>query len=159
MNIETKNRKIKINSNVLFVIKKYIQTSIFSKEAGGVLIGRENYCNNNLIIEYLSEPFPKDKRKHNRFYRIDKNHIEKFQNLYNFSLQIYGYVGEWHTHPEAIPCYSKIDYDNWVKIGNEAPIKTIFYHIISGNKAFRIWAYDNTNKSLDLINTTYWREI
>lgn len=159
MNIESNNRKIKIDDNIITLMKKYIQTSRFSKESGGLLIGRENCSDNNLIIEYITEPFPKDKRKYNRFYRRDEKHIDSYQSLYEFSFQVYAYIGEWHTHHESIPNYSKIDYENWVKIGKESPITKEFYHIIIGNKAFKIWEYDNTHQKISLINTTFWRNI
>jgi len=159
MNIEVNNRKIKVNNELLLIIKKHIQYKIFSREAGGILIGRENCYDNNLIIEHITQPFPNDRRALNRFYRKDKKHIEKFHQLYDSIFHVYAYVGEWHTHHESIPNYSIIDYHNWKKIGDESPIKKVFYHIISGNKAFRIWEYDSNTQKIRLINTTFWSDI
>ena len=71
MVFDNEDRQIKICINVLDVIKKYLQYDKRDSEAGGVLVGRENISNNNLIIEFATEPMPNDKRSRNKFYRKD----------------------------------------------------------------------------------------
>ena len=102
-------RQIKICNNVLENIIEYLQNNKNSAEAGGVIIGRENISNSNLIIEFVTVPMPGDVRTRNRFYRKDKKHVQFFEELYEKNSEIYAYIGEWHTHPEAIPNYSFID--------------------------------------------------
>ena len=56
MVIEYGDKKIKFCNNILQVIQKYVQSERKSCEAGGILIGRENCGNSNLIIEFITEP-------------------------------------------------------------------------------------------------------
>lgn len=159
MNIETEELKIKICSPVLEVMKKYIQSGFMSLEAGGVLIGKENISNSDLVIKYITEPYECDKRKHNSFKRKDSKHIEVFQRLYNSNEEIYRYIGEWHTHPEAIPNYSRRDFANWKKIIREAPKDIRHYHIIIGYDAFRVWEYTVESKKAKLFKTVLWKDV
>ncbi len=68
MVIENDSRKIKFCSNILQVMKKYIQQDDNSLESGGILLGRENAGNTNLIIEFITEPMPGDKSSRRRFF-------------------------------------------------------------------------------------------
>ena len=43
-------RKIKVCHNITHTLFEYIQKGLFSKEAGGILIGKENKSNENIII-------------------------------------------------------------------------------------------------------------
>lgn len=157
--LEIDKYKIKICQNVLNIMKKYIQKGFFSVESGGILIGKENMSNNNLIITHLTIPMSKDKQKHNRFFRRDKGHIEIFNNLYNESSEILRYIGEWHTHPEAIPNYSHIDSNNWKKINDESPFLINHYHFIIGYEAMRIWLFYKESKNTELIATIFWKDV
>ena len=49
MVVENDDRKIKICNSILQIMYKYIQIVRKSCEAGGILIGRENSGNSNLI--------------------------------------------------------------------------------------------------------------
>ena len=48
-------------------MRKYIQLGAGSLEAGGILIGKENISDDNIIIRYITEPYADDKRRYNRF--------------------------------------------------------------------------------------------
>ena len=78
MVIEYGDKKIKFCNNILQVIQKYVQSERKSCEAGGILIGRENCGNSNLIIEFITEPMTADQRSRNRFLRKDKRHLNFF---------------------------------------------------------------------------------
>lgn len=158
MVFEYQDRQIKICDNVLCNIKKYLQYDKKSCEAGGVLIGRENISNNNLIIEFATEPMRGDKRSRYRFYRNDRGHIDFYQKLYNEYRGIYVYVGEWHTHPESIPSYSGIDSSNWNIIGNDATHNTSQLHLIAGYDALRLWEFSSTTKKVNSLYTIKWDE-
>lgn len=152
-------RQIKICNNVLENIIEYLQNNKNSAEAGGVIIGRENISNSNLIIEFVTVPMPGDVRTRNRFYRKDKKHVQFFEELYEKNSEIYAYIGEWHTHPEAIPNYSFIDTKNWKKIGKSAPKNSKQYHIIAGYEAFRIWEYSYAERKTRIVSTVKWSEV
>ena len=141
-------RKIKICHNVIHTLFEYIQKGYFSREAGGILIGKENKSNENIIINHITVPMPKDERKH----------IELFENLYKESDETLRYIGEWHTHPEAIPNFSCIDLKNWKKISKDSKSDVKFYHIIVGYEAIRMWEINNTLQ-VRLINTVFWKDV
>lgn len=151
-------RKIKVCHNITHILYEYMQKGFFSKEAGGILIGKENKSNENIIINHITVPMPRDERKHNRFIRKDKRHIELFENLYKKSDETLRYIGEWHTHPEAIPNFSCIDLKNWKKISKDSKGDVKFYHIIVGYEAIRMWEINNTLQ-VRLINTVFWKDV
>lgn len=158
MIIILQDRKIKICDEVIKLIKPYIQHKS-DNESGGILIGRENLSNENLIIEFATEPKPKDKCGRSFFKRRDKFHIEYYNNLYKESKGTYRYIGEWHTHPELIPNYSSIDKKNWNMIGRQAKNQKNQIHLIVGQDAIRFWEYCANSKTANLIATICWSEI
>ncbi len=158
MVIEYGDRKIKFCNNILQVIQKYVQSERKSCEAGGILIGRENCGNSNLIIEFITEPMTADQRSRSRFLRKDKRHLDFFKKLYEENEGVYGYMGEWHTHPEIIPQYSFIDSNNWKKIGKEMK-GGIQYHIIAGIQEVGIWEYNAVQKRITKICSIDWKGI
>lgn len=158
MVIHDKDRNLKFCNNTLQLMRKYVQKENKSNEAGGILIGRENAGNTDLIIEFVTEPMPKDRRSRCRFMRKDTGHIQFFEKLYNENAEIYGYIGEWHTHPEFIPHYSSIDLKNWRKIGKK--MKTgIQYHLIVGIQEIGVWKYDTVTKKITQIDSLKWERI
>lgn len=159
ISLDTGKYKIKICHEVLTIMKEYIQKGLFSFEAGGILIGKENKSNNNLIINYVTMPMPKDIQRYKRFFRIDKGHIEVFNDLFNESSGTLRYIGEWHTHPEAIPNFSNIDFDNWGKINDKSPNVINHYHIIIGYEAMRIWIFYGDQKNIQLLDTIFWKDV
>lgn len=145
--IDIDNKKMKIDYNVVNLIHSYKQLHAKDAEAGGILIGRENKETGNIIIEYATAPYEKDRRSRTSFYRKDKEHMTFYKKLYDQYNQIYAYIGEWHTHPEDYPMYSYIDKSNWEKISNiNRDKEKIYYHIIVGNKETRVWQCCNTLK-------------
>ena len=152
-------KKIKVCQNIINTMYKYIQKDFFSKESGGILIGKENKSNENMIINHITIPLPKDKIKHNRFIRKDKGHIEIFKNFYNSSNKTLRYIGEWHTHFESVPNFSSIDLNNWKKISRNSNNGTSYYHIIIGYRAFRICTINNTESQIRLISTIFWKDV
>ncbi len=158
MVIQNNDKKIKFCDDTLHIMKRYIQQEIRSSEAGGILIGRENAGNENLIIEFVTEPLPQDRRSRCRFLRKDLGHIEFFEKLYKENDGVYGYIGEWHTHPENIPHYSFIDSNNWKKIGRKM-INGKQYHVIVGIQEIGIWEYDAASKKITKIDSVNWKRI
>lgn len=133
---------IKIETSVIDLINSFRQFKLTDCEAGGILIGRENKETGNIIIEYATEPYDKDRMTRTSFHRKDKKHINMYNQLYKENNGIYAYIGEWHTHPEDFPNYSYTDIKNWTKISNINKDKNkVYYHIIVGRKEIRIWEY------------------
>lgn len=105
---ESKNRKIKICDQILEEIYSQIQKNDYDPEKGGIIVGRENLNNENIILEYISKPLKNDICTRTRYTRKDEGHLKYFEKLYNENNGVYAYWGEWHTHPEDIPHYSII---------------------------------------------------
>lgn len=156
--IESDNRKIKIRNEVLQGICNYIQTEHSDIEAGGILIGRENRGNQNIVIEYSTEPMKEDIRSRIRYFRKDSGHVEYYKKLYDENNEIYAYYGEWHTHPEDNPSYSFVDWENWKSIAKKDP-KGIQYHIIAGRKSFVMWEMRKGRMIPQKIGEVKWNEI
>ena len=153
------SRNIKLCHNVLNVMFKYIQQGGLSKEAGGILIGKENMSNSNLIINNITTPMEHDDSRYNRFIRRDKRHITYFNTFYNKSKRTLRYLGEWHTHPVAVPIYSSIDLKNWEKIYCGAAYKNSYYHIIVGYEIVRIWKFEHMGQRPQLVGYFSWEDI
>lgn len=158
MIISDSSKKIKLCDSILKIMKEYIQSSPKACEAGGILIGRENSGNENLIIEYATRPMEHDKRSRRKYIRKDKNHLLFYQELYEKSDKIYAYIGEWHTHPENKPNYSYIDESNWKRIGKIMNRKNQ-YHIIVGIMEIGIWQYNSDSKIIKKISSIEWNRI
>lgn len=135
--LNASGRKVKITEEVIKLFNRYRQTGK-ECEAGGILIGREDKNNGNLIIEDATYPLKKDIRKRYRFYRKDKGHIDYYNKIYKENNGIYAYIGEWHTHPEKFPTPSLIDKKNWKKIWNKKGNGDLF-NVIVGTEEIRIW--------------------
>ena len=79
---ESKNRKIKISDQILEEIYP---------EKGGIIVGRENLNNENIILEYISKPLKNDICTRTRYTRKDEGHLKYFEGLYNENNGVYAY--------------------------------------------------------------------
>lgn len=156
--IESDDRKIKIRNEVLKEIYNFLQITNFDTEAGGILIGRENRGNQNIIIEYSTNPMQEDVRSRTRYFRKDPGHVEYYKKLYDENNEIYAYYGEWHTHPEEYPSYSSIDLDNWNSIAKRDP-KEAQYHIIAARQSFAMWKMKKGRIVPKRVGEVKWNEI
>ncbi|WMJ81469.1 Mov34/MPN/PAD-1 family protein [Clostridium sp. MB40-C1] len=138
--------KIKIKDEVIEILKAYRQIKKNNWEAGGMLIGYET-ISGNIIIEYATKPFKKDKRSRFSFDRLDKKHNKILRSIWKTQGNIHSYIGEWHTHPESYPNYSNQDKNNWIQIRDKMN-KEKFVHIIVGNKSISLWEYNSNDKKI-----------
>lgn len=141
--ISSSEYKVKIKNEVIEVMKSYKQLKTTDYESGGMLIGYE-VLNGDVIIEYATTPYSRDKRSRYSFHRKDKKHNNVLKTIWEKECQIHIYIGEWHTHPENYPDYSKQDEKNWIQIGGKMDKKK-FIHIIVGNKSIGVWEYNFEN--------------
>lgn len=140
---------VKISQVVIEKMWSYRQAPLFAKEAGGALFGREEIKTGNIIIEFLTEPYPDDKRSRTGLIRQDKRHGTEYLKIYESFSRVHAYIGEWHTHPEARPMYSSKDLLGWAKTAKECPIAgKCFYHVIVGTKDLCVWEYRKDSRML-----------
>ena len=90
---ESKNRKIKICDQILEEIYSQIQKNDYDPEKGGIIVGRENLNNENIILEYISKPLKNDICTRTRYTRKDEGHLKYFEKLYNENNGVYAYWG------------------------------------------------------------------
>ena len=101
------NRKIHISETVIEILKMHKQKSKEDNESGGVLIGQVK--DDDIYILKASIPNKFDKASQNCF-KCNKDIAQILINheFYNGDKRSI-YLGEWHTHFEAIPAPSSID--------------------------------------------------
>lgn len=125
-----------IQDEVLEVFEKFAQTSFFSLEAGGILLGyvREPH----LEILEASEPTRWDRRLRCFFDRSASGHNELAQRRAAESGGLVRYIGEWHTHPADYPTPSTIDRSGWTKLAKKRGDQRPVLAIIVGRKALHV---------------------
>jgi integrative and conjugative element protein (TIGR02256 family) len=102
------------------------------REAGGLLIGY--FRDPHLHITDLTLPGAGDCRSRFRFARKDPSHLQLVQDCHTGSGRLLNLLGEWHTHPEAVPSPSGIDQCDWVKtLAVRASQPTVF--LIAGTES------------------------
>ena len=85
-------------------------------EAGGILIGYRRPPHIHVIA--CTTPFTKDRRSKFGFLRRDPRHEYIARKYWSDTRGHAYYLGDWHTHPVAIPSPSLVDHKGWKKLMN-----------------------------------------
>ena len=94
-------------------IHQYKQKGLFSKENGGIFLGKE-YKDSIEIID-ATIPQEDDVRSRFSFNRRSNNHQKIAMDRWLKSESTATYLGEWHTHPQKHATPSKKDLNEWEK--------------------------------------------
>jgi integrative and conjugative element protein (TIGR02256 family) len=105
--LEVGQQKLCISDEVLDTFRSYRQVSRISKEAGGQLFA--TFEERDIVIRYATGIRQGDKRGWN-FFRPNRN-AERIEISEAFQKGLH-YVGDWHTHPQAMPKPSGTDIKN-----------------------------------------------
>ena len=128
---------INISDKVITNMQLYLQNKPLIKEAGGVLIGYKVRGFDEIIVEDLSLPDEDDGRSVIEFVRKSILHILKVKRA---SLSKSFCIGNWHTHPCAIPIPSSTDLSTWKEELIECKSSFGFQiYIICGIDGFKVW--------------------
>ncbi|GBK65872.1 hypothetical protein PbDSM24746_58760 [Paenibacillus macerans] len=100
--------RLMFTQEVMGIMHSYRQISKGLPESGGILLGRI-YTDNRIIIDQISVPGKGDKSGRFFFERDVKRAQEIASGAWEKSDGEVRYLGEWHTHPEAIPKPSPTD--------------------------------------------------
>lgn len=143
--------RLKIDARALKIMKRYVQDQHEKPEAGGVLLGRYILDSADIVIDYATEPMKGDRRSRCRFFRAQRPHQSLIDRAWQDSGGTCAYLGEWHTHPEAVPIPSSLDKSDWRrKILTDQFSGSILFLIV-GIKKIRVWeGHSGTSRFLEL---------
>ncbi len=101
-------------------------------ESGGILIGYRRPP--HMHVTACTTPFPKDIRSRFCFYRRDNQHRQiAHQHWKDTEGQAY-YLGDWHTHPTAVPSPSTLDLKEWSKLMESSVGPQLLFIIVGTSK-------------------------
>ena len=133
---------LSISKSVYDLWLKFRQMNDNDTEACGVLIGTKDFASNHYCIESVTVPMSKDIRTKYSFTMKDPRHQQIVDKAYLDSNGTSIYLGTWHSHPQAIPIPSHIDYQDWQRCLKRNPDRSLFF-IIIGLEQIKIVIYMN----------------
>lgn len=129
---------IEVRDEVLKIFEQYRQRKDDLPEAGGVLHGKR-LKNGSIIITDITTPQIGDIQKRLLFKKNREIHQqlsnEKWIESNKFSIAL----GEWHTHPEAVPTPSNVDKKSWRLNVSKQHDDRVYVFIIVGFSDLRMW--------------------
>lgn len=131
-----RKRFVIFEPQVLAVFWKYRQRYFCQPEGGGILLGRRR--GRHLEVLAATEPSPHDKRFTYFFAREAVGHAEAAVQAWIRGGNQVDYLGEWHTHPQAIPTPSSIDRAEWRKLLQQRSDMTTLLTVVVGTKELHV---------------------
>lgn len=129
------------------------QGGIFTREAGGLILGFIDIETEGLLAEIISTPCWGDKRRRNSFYRGEGHQVKA--DAWHSNTDGHGtLMGLWHSHPEPMPQPSGTD---WTDLANMLTRATYsgpgLIYIIVGTEYIGCWFghRDGNNHLLGMI--------
>lgn len=122
------NGLILLESEALIVVLRHRQLTAQAPESGGILLGYRRGL--HLHVTHATSPGPKDRAARVSFERKDPTHQNQARQAWEASNHTIDYLGEWHTHPEAMPSPSSTDRRAWDEILGRR--KELYAFIIAG---------------------------
>jgi integrative and conjugative element protein (TIGR02256 family) len=132
--------ELRISTSVLTAMLKHVQRHQWSREAGGVLLGRMRVQGEDVDVTEITTPGPRDRRSRFRFFRAQEPAQSVVKDAWERSDGQVNYLGEWHTHPQDDPEPSSHDRAEWrrlVKI--QTYEQSSLFFVIVGRKEIRAW--------------------
>ncbi|MFC4558395.1 Mov34/MPN/PAD-1 family protein [Virgibacillus kekensis] len=143
---------IQIEEQVIRVIKNMRQICPTNKESGGMLIGSILTDSSDIVIRDYTFPQKEDYQSRYRFIRREESHNTLLQKKWKESNRTVMYLGEWHTHPEIDPHYSRQDLRNWKKLLRESKtFSDYLVFIIGGINIYGVWVGNRDNGEIVLV--------
>lgn len=135
-----------ILSPVIATISRWIQDSAEKPESGGYIVGYQHQTSENISLEAVSPPFPLDSQTRIHFEIRDPKHILFLKRAKQKKSY---YMGVWHTHPQADPAPSSVDWEDWIATMNSDKTGSRYvFFIIAGTVFWRIWVGDMETKEI-----------
>jgi integrative and conjugative element protein (TIGR02256 family) len=146
---------VKITAAAVRVLLAFRQNCPESLEAGGVLLGRWIDRTSDVIVDQLTTPMSGDRRTRASFYRDARAHQKRIDEAFAASGGTCGYLGEWHTHPEACPTPSRTDLTDWRRRLQRDRVDVPFvYFAIVGIDEIRLWRGSRSGFAIEQMEVT-----
>lgn len=140
---------VEIPEAVAAVLDRFRQRDRCDREAGGILLGRLIEGSQNVVVDEATIPGKGDRRGPTFFRRARKPAQFRVDSAWKDSDGTRVYLGEWHSHPEAVPHPSLVDQNDWLRISREALFEHGFLlFAIVGIEEIGIWEVSKTSGSL-----------
>jgi len=131
---------VDVLSGIPETISKYVQSAENAPESCGYILGYKDRFTENITLTCITEPHSNDYRSRMFCTLKDDNH---YINLNAHRRQKNYFMGTWHTHPQATPTPSSIDFDEWIKtLRYDITGYEYAFFLILGLSQFQIWAGD-----------------
>lgn len=132
-------------------LRQHVQHTDRQPEAGGTLLGRHLLDSPNLVVDEITVPQRKDKRRRFSFFR-SKSHNDLAYQRWRETKGTMAYLGLWHTHPEPAPTPSQTDLKDWENAsrGDSYEGDRLFF-IIVGTKEIKVWSKTRTGQIEELL--------
>ena len=139
---------VDVLDSLLKEIGKWIQDDKTKPESGGFIVGYQHERTGNVSLEAASPPYDEDEKGRIHFGIKDLQHflfLEKAKRNRSY------YMGVWHTHPQANPHPSAIDWEDWYETlrQDKTGCQFIFF-IIAGTKTWRMWIGNRVSGEITL---------
>jgi integrative and conjugative element protein (TIGR02256 family) len=118
---------VEVADGVIGTITTFTAPTQRTREAGGILLGF--YRGPHVQIMHCTSPRAGDRRFWNLFDRSDPGHQSEAIRRWRDSGRTMTYVGEWHTHPEAVPTPSLVDRRTWGRIARRHAVGPLVFVI------------------------------
>lgn len=125
-----KDTKIYLSEVLIDLWYSYRQMSRDRSEAFGALIGSQSADANEFWLEHCTTPQKEDSATRVNFSMRAPHHQKSVDSYYENSHGKLGYLGTWHTHPEATPIPSNIDITDWKKCIKRNPDRELVFVIV-----------------------------
>lgn len=126
-------KRLYISTELNQELCSFRQITSESVESAGLLIG----CylqNGDVLVDKITIPKPSDIRTRTSFRLDAKLHQIEVDSAYEESDHLLGYIGTWHTHPQAKPVPSNIDKTDWREHEIENPDRPLFFIVVGLQK-------------------------
>ena len=146
-----------IEDIALAKLLKYVQRNGSSKEAGGVLIGKQIQDREEYYLCDISEPSRMDKRSRFSFIRSKISAQRIVDKKWHDSNGIENYLGEWHSHPENCPTPSHTDRELIQQVIKDDTnvFKKVFLIIVGKDQSLYI-GIANSDVSNEIYTSLIW---
>ena len=133
-----KGLTVSVDERVMRTWKDSRQIRPDAAESFGILIGSCKNTGNFCRVERITTPGQCDVQSRFHFLLHDPEHQEAANRAFSQSAGFLGYLGTWHTHPEAHPTPSKLDLNDWLVCIKRNPDR-LLYFVIVGTEEVRVF--------------------